>query len=189
MTDYDKYYETEDLFGEPYPELIDFFEQYEPKSKLIDLGCGQGRDSISLARLGYNVTGIDSSKVGIDQLNSISKKERLNVTGLLGDIYAFDNYQDFDIVLLDSMFHFEKRDLKRETDLIVKIAKRIDKSGLICICIQDTGKKVRILKDTIDNSGIDFEVLNDSSLTYKYEDKESGHKSETKYCMYIVRKK
>lgn len=189
MADYDKYYETEDLFGEPYPELIDFFKQYEPKCKLIDLGCGQGRDSISLARLGYKVTGIDNSKVGIDQLNSISKKERLNVTGLVGDIYTFNNYQVYDIVLLDSMFHFEKRDLKRETDLIDKIAKRINKNGLICICIQDTSKKVRILKDTIDNSGIDFEILNDSSLTYKYEDKESGHTSETKYRMYIVRKK
>ncbi len=189
MADYDKYYKTEDLFGEPYSELIDFFKQYEPKGKLIDLGCGQGRDSISLARLGYNVTGIDNSKVGIDQMISISEREGFKLTGLAGDVYAFDNYQDFDIVLLDSMFHFEKRDLKQETDLIDKIAKGINKNGLICICIQDTGKKVRILKDTIDNSGIDYEIVNDSALIYNYEDKESGHKSETKYCMYIVKKK
>ncbi len=27
-------------------------------------------------------------------------------------IYSFDKYQDFDIVLLDYMFHFEKRDIK-----------------------------------------------------------------------------
>lgn len=189
MTDYDKYYETEDLFGEPYSELIDFFKQYEPKGKLIDLGCGQGRDSIPFARLGYRVTGIDNSKVGIDQMISISEREGLKLTGLVGDVYAFDNYQDFDIVLLDSMLHFEKRDLKRETDLIDKIANRINKNGLICICIKDTGKKVKILKDTIDNSGIDYEVLNDSPLIYNYEDKASGHKSETKYCMYILKKK
>ncbi len=189
MTDYDTYYETEALFGEAYAELIDFFKQYEPKGKLIDLGCGQGRDSISLAGLGYEVTGIDNSKVGIDQMNSISIREGLKLTGLVGDIYAFDNYPDFDIVLLDSMLHFEKRDKQKETALIDKIANRINKNGLICICIQDTGKKVKILKDTIDNSGIDFDILNDSSLIYKYEDKESGHKSETKYCMYIIKKK
>jgi 2-polyprenyl-3-methyl-5-hydroxy-6-metoxy-1,4-benzoquinol methylase len=189
MADYDKYYNTEGLFGEPYPELIDFFRQYEPKGKIIDLGCGQGRDSISLAKLGYKITGIDSSKVGIKQMNSISVKEELYVKGLVGDIYAFDDYQYFDIVLLDSMFHFEKRDKKRETDLIVKIIKQINRNGLICICIQDTGKKVKILKDTIESSGIKYEVLNDSSLKYKYVDKESGHESETKYCMFIVKKK
>ena len=189
MTDYDKYYKTENLFGEPYTELIEFFRQYEPKGKLIDLGCGQGRDSIHLARLGYKITGIDNSKVGIDQMTSISEKEGLNITGLIGDVYSFDNYQDFDIVLLDSMFHFEKRDEKRETDLINKIATRINKNGLICICIQNTGKKVKILKETIDNTGLDIEILNDSLIIYKYEDKESGHKSETEYCMYIVKKK
>jgi len=188
MADYDKYYKTENLFGESYPELIDFFKQYEPKGKLIDLGCGQGRNSISLSKLGYEITGIDNSKVGIDQLNSISKKDRLNVTGLVGDIFTFDDYQVFDIVLLDSIFHFEKRDKKRETDLIDKIATRINVNSLICICIQDTGEKVRILKDTIDNSGIDYEVLNESALIYIYEDKETGHKSEIKYCMYIVKK-
>jgi len=188
MAGYDKYYKTEDLFGEPYPELINFFKRYEPKGKLIDLGCGQGRDSIFLARLGYNVTGIDISKVGIDQMSSIAKKEGLSLIGLVGDIYSFDNYQEFDIVLLDSLLHFEKRDKKRESDLIDKITKRINKNVLICICIQDTGEKVKILKDTIDCSEQDFEILNDSSLTYKYEDKESGHKTEMKYCMYIVKK-
>lgn len=74
-------------------------------------------------------------------------------------------------------------------ELIDKIAKQINKNGLICICIQDTGKKVTILKVTIDNSGIDYEILNNYTLIYKYEDKESEHKSETKYYMYIVRKK
>lgn len=189
MADYDKYYKTENLFGEPYAELIAFFKNVEPKGKLIDIGCGQGRDAIALARLGYIVTGVDNSKVGIDQMIQISNSENLKITGLVSDIYDFDNYHDFDIVLLDSMFHFEKRDKQKETSLIGKIAKDIKNNGVICVCIQDTGSKVKILKDTIENTKLDFETLNDTSLIYKYEDEESGHKSETKYCMYIVRKK
>lgn len=189
MADYDNYYQTEDLFGEAYSELVEFFRQYEPKGKLIDLGCGQGRDCFPLARLGYQVTGIDNSQVGIDQMLEKSDLEDLNITGIVDDIYAFDGYQDFDIVLLDSMFHFEKWDLKMETDLIVRIANQIKPGSLICICIQDTGRKVKILKDTIISTGLDFKILNDSSLIYQYEDKETGHKSKTKYCMYIVEKK
>ncbi|MCU4176118.1 class I SAM-dependent methyltransferase [Carboxylicivirga sp. N1Y90] len=189
MTDYDKYYRTENLFGEAYVQLIDFFSSYKPKGILLDVGCGQGRDVIPLARLGYQVTGIDSSMVGVEQMNTIAQKEGLNVTGLVGDIYAFDNYSAFDIVLLDSMFHFEKRDKQKETLLLSKIARDIKSNAVICVCIQDTGKKVAILKETIKDTGLDFDVLNDSSLIYNYEDKESGHKSKTKYCMYIVKKK
>ena len=188
MADYNKYYKTESLFGEPYKELIDFFKKYKTRGKLIDVGCGQGRDSIALARLGYRVTGIDNSKLGISQMTNAVINENLKLTGIVADIFQFDNYQDFDIVLLDSMFHFEKKDKKRETDLLVKIAAMIGKGGLICICIQNTGSKVLILKDTIEKTKQDFKVLNDSSFIYKYEDKESGHKSETKYLMYIVKK-
>lgn len=186
---YDKYYQSENLFGEPYPELIDFFKNFPYKGKVLDLGCGQGRDAIALAKLGYKVTGFDNSKVGIEQMMEISDKESLEIVGLVGDIFAFDNYYDFDIVLLDSMFHFAKKDKEREIGLIQNISKQVKTNGLICICIQNTGKKVKILKDTILNSGIDFEEINDSTFNYNFEDKESGFTSETKYLMYIVQKK
>ena len=57
---YSKNYQTENLFGEPYPELIDFFTNYRNKGRLLDLGCGQGREAIPVARLGFEVTGIAS---------------------------------------------------------------------------------------------------------------------------------
>ena len=78
---YDKYYQTENLFGKPYPELIEFFAEYSKRGKVLDLGCGQGRDAITLARLGYTVVGIDKSKVGVEQMNRIAEAESLTVTG------------------------------------------------------------------------------------------------------------
>lgn len=188
MKGYDKYYSTPDFFGDPYPELIEFFTRFEPKTSLLDLGCGQGRNSIPLARLGYKVTGIDSSKVGIKHMITKSASENLLVTGVVGNIYEFDNYQDFNIVLLDSMFHFLKQDLKRETELIVKIFKQIKNGGLICICIQDSGSKVKILKQTVTKTKIGYEVLEDLPIIYQYIDKESGHKSSIRYNLYIVKK-
>ena len=184
---YDKYYQTENLFGEPYPELIEFFAEYPKKGKLLDLGCGQGRDAIALARLGYTVTGIDNSQVGIDQMNQIGKVENLNLVGQVGDIYAFDRFNQFEIILLDSMFHLAKKDKEAEIGLIKRIISDLRNGSLIVVCIQDKGDKVQIL-----NKAIDFEKkrkrLTEKAFKYVYEDKDSGHKSETDYRMIIVEK-
>ena len=84
MTSYDKHYKTEEYFGDPYPELIDFLSGISPKGKLLDLGCGQGRDAIPLARLGFKVTGIDNSSTGIDQMLKIAQEEGLTLKGNFG---------------------------------------------------------------------------------------------------------
>jgi len=80
MVEYDKHYQTEKLFGSPYPELIAFYAAITQKGKLLDLGCGQGRNAIALAKLGYEVTGIDYSIIGIEQLKKVAKEERLPIT-------------------------------------------------------------------------------------------------------------
>ena len=188
MTGYDKYYKTKDLFGEPYPELVDFFKKYEPKGSLLDLGCGQGRNTIALSKLGYSVTGIDNSKKGIQQMNEKASQMTLSITGIVGDIYQFEDFHEFDIVLLDSMFHFTKKDKAKETSLLKKITRKLRGGSLLCVCIQDTGSKVRILKEAIRNTEIRIKVLVDTNITYHYHDTGSGHKSEIKYCIYTIRK-
>ncbi len=45
---YDKHDQTENLFREPYPELIGFFAEIPKKGAVLDLGCGQGRVTCSL---------------------------------------------------------------------------------------------------------------------------------------------
>ena len=184
---YDKYYETENLFGEPYPELIEFFAEFPRKGKVLDLGCGQGRDAIPLARLGYSVTGIDNSRVGIDQMNEIGLKEKLNLDGQVGDIFGFDRFIEFDIVLMDSMFHFAKKDKEKEIGLIKKIISEIKIGSLIVVCIQDTGKKIQILNQAIDLKER-HNRLADKAFKYVFEDKDSGHKSETDYRMIVIEK-
>lgn len=185
--EYDKYYTTENLFGEPYPELIAFYSTIKKKGKLLDVGCGQGRDSIALAKLGYEVVGIDYSKVGIEQLNEIAKKEQLSLKGIVCDIYHYSNFDEYEFILLDSMFHFGKKEKEKETKLLEKIIDRSKPDTLITICIQKTGKKLELLNSII--SGIEtLEIWSQEELTYRFEDKQSNHSSETKYEMITLRK-
>ena len=184
---YDTYYQTENLFGNPYPELIEFFAEYPQKGKVLDLGCGQGRDAIALARLGFTVTGVDISKVGIEQMNLVANTERLPLNGIVADIYAFDNFSAFDIVLLDSMFHFLKNDREKETCLVKKIISQTQNGGVLVFCIQDTGDKVEILNQTIDFEQ-PMERLANKKIKYVFEDSENGHQSVSDYQMVVVRK-
>lgn len=185
--EYDKYYQTENLFGAPYPELIDFYSKIKEKGKLLDLGCGQGRDSIALAKLGFTVTGIDNSRVGIEQLNRIAEKEDLQLIGTVKDIFKYSNFDEFDFILLDSMFHFGKKEREKEIIFLNRLIEESSPNTLITICIQKVGKKVEILNSVISSKN-NVERIHQTELIYKYEDKESNHSSESKYEMITVKR-
>ena len=184
---YDNYYKTEKLFGAPYPELIKFFQDLPKGAKVLDLGCGQGRDAIALARIGFDLTGIDNSAVGIDQMNEVAKAENLNLDGQVGDIHTYDKFAEFDIILLDSMFHFAKKDKEKEIGLIQNIIIGMKSGSLLVNCIQDTGNKVGIYNEAVGFvTGI--KQIADESFVYVFEDQESGHRSETNYRMIVFEK-
>ena len=44
--------------------------------KALDVACGEGRNAIWLARLGWHVTGIDYSSVAIERARQLSAKEK-----------------------------------------------------------------------------------------------------------------
>lgn len=184
---YDKYYQTADLFGEPYPELIELFKGFAQQGTLLDLGCGQGRDAVPLARLGFTVTGIDNSKVGIEQMNQIAAAQNLSLEGLVADIFAFDRFADFDFILLDSMFHFAKKDRKKETDLIKTLLNQAKTESIVVFCIQDQTKKIDILNETIAQVE-NLERLVDQKYLYTFSDQESDHESVSDYRMIAIKK-
>lgn len=182
---YDDYYQSEALFGDPYRELMEFFAQYPNRGKLLDVGCGQGRDAIPLARIGYEVTGIDCSEVGIKQMLATGQEEGLNLTGIVGDMYAFDRFQDYEVILLNSLFHFNKKDRATETALIEGILQSAQSKTVIVFCIQDQIKKVAILEEIIKV----FEPLNrllEMKIAYTFTDKQSNHSSTTPYLLLAV---
>lgn len=70
--------------------LADLIEEVIPKqtfTRILDLGCGRGRHSITLATRGYRVTGVDLSPEAIKKARNRAEKEKLeNVTFLEGDM-------------------------------------------------------------------------------------------------------
>ena len=119
MVDYDEQYRrAQDVCGEPFPEFVSFFDDYSATAaSVLDLGCGQGRDALKVARRGHSVLGIDLSPVGIEQMLKDAAAESLRVNGVVADILEFKSRRRFDIVILDRVLHLLPTDTDRRSML------------------------------------------------------------------------
>ena len=97
MSDYNKVYSTHKaVFGEkPEKILIDFYKKIDNSSPVLDIGAGQGRNSIFLAENGYGVEAVEPSEIGIKQIEKIAELNSLPIFLSHCDIFSFEPKVDY----------------------------------------------------------------------------------------------
>ena len=60
-----------------------------PSGKALDLGTGEGRNAISLAEQGWDVTAVDFSSVAIGKAKAIAEKRGAHVTWMVADLMTY----------------------------------------------------------------------------------------------------
>lgn len=74
--------------------------EYIQSGKALDLGCGQGRNSLYLAKLGFDVDAWDRNESSIQFLDSIKEKEKLtNLNTALYDITQANIVDNYDLII------------------------------------------------------------------------------------------
>lgn len=128
MAKYDEFYRDDAAAcGAPFSEVVRFFEALprDPPLRVLDAGCGQGRDALVAARAGHHVRCFDVSQVGIDQLRTVAKRERLVVDASVASLEDYREEDRFDVVIADRVLHCipdaagRKRVFKRLADAVV----------------------------------------------------------------------
>ena len=106
--DFDKYYKRKPhVYGiEPSDWVVKINEYKKLPASVLDLGVGQGRNAIYLAKQGYEVTGVDNSKVGIKQCLREAKNNKVNLECVLENIEDYQYEKKFDVILSAATFHF-----------------------------------------------------------------------------------
>ena len=100
------YRENRRGLGEPTKEFVAFFNTIDRAGlKVLDVGCGQGRDALFIARHGHSVYAIDLSPSGVRDLQKDAVAEGLAIETEVADIRDFKSRRQFDIILIDRTLH------------------------------------------------------------------------------------
>ena len=87
------------------PELLEFIQTHSA-GKAIDLGCGTGTNVITLARAGWQVTGVDFAVTAIRMANNKLKTADVHASLRVGDVTKLkDMNAPFDFALDLGCFH------------------------------------------------------------------------------------
>jgi SAM-dependent methyltransferase len=78
---------------------VERYISLEPRSRVLDISCGSGRQTLELARRGYRVLGIDSQEGPLAAARAAAREERLNVHFLHTDIRQISYRGEFDAVV------------------------------------------------------------------------------------------
>ncbi len=167
MPEYNKYYQKRDYFGKPYPELIEYINRLDRTNKIIDLGCGQGRDVIAFGRMGFTVMGIDISDVGINQLNELAHKEKLAITTAVMDYKAYKNIFEYDIVLMNSMFHFYKNDIEEEAKSLYWVLNEMKSKAKLILFVQENKSRINLIKKILMDLDLMISIELEKSILYE----------------------
>lgn len=167
--DYDKKYNNNNsIWGKPHidHELKNYLNLLN-KGNVLDLGIGEGNNSIILSNLGFNVTGVDNSEKA---LNICNKQKTNNLVLIKEDIRNFkieNNY--YDLIMSRAVLHFlHKSDV---TNIISNIKYNLKENGLVYITVFSTNddsmdkKLINNNFEKLDNN-VFHNTLSDTYMSY-----------------------
>ncbi|MEY3470868.1 MAG: hypothetical protein RLZZ223_218 [Candidatus Parcubacteria bacterium] len=138
------YEQMADLYNSLYPDVnkdnIDFFIDKLNGDKILDIGCGSGRDAEYFVSKGLDVTGIDLSNRFIE----ISKAKVPNAQFIKMDMRNINfPVNSFDgIWLMASLLHIPKLEIK---NTVIKFREVLKTNGIVYISVK-LGEGERFVK-------------------------------------------
>ncbi len=106
---YNERYAGEAYYWSTSPSAICFdILKHMPPTKhrrVLDVGCGEGRNAVFLARNGYDVHAFDISDTGIEKTMSLAAAAGVTVHAFTADIGEYRLDQDFDILFSTGVLH------------------------------------------------------------------------------------
>ncbi len=139
------YTNTPEMFGEepsePARKAVELFQQ-EGKIKILELGAGQGRDSLFFARNGFHVAAIDYSETGVETIREKAQAQGLAqaVTAMRHDVRQLLPFEDGSFDACYSHMLFCMALTTAELEFLSREVRRVLKpGGFVVYTVRHTG--------------------------------------------------
>ena len=136
------------------------------KGKILELGCGNGRISINMAKLGFKVTGVDISRQYLQDAYMKAARARVKVRFIHGDYRKIDALVrgKFDAVISiwTSLGFYDQR---TDQALFKKVARLLKKRGIFLILFTMSRERLLSIFNThLYHENDAYLVLNDNTM-------------------------
>ncbi len=111
---WDKKFSGEDyLYGKtPAKFLAENYGYIPLASKVLDVGMGEGRNTVFLARKGYNVTGVDISAIAVRKARRLAAEHGIRINAVVSSMDDFKAKENsYDAILV---FYYVDRALNKD---------------------------------------------------------------------------
>lgn len=99
--------------------------------KVLDIGCGEGKDAVFLARCGYDVSAFDISEAGLSKTKRLAEKNRVHVRIFRANICDYRLDEGYDILFSSGTLHYIKPELRDE--VMANYKSHINENGMVAL--------------------------------------------------------
>ena len=118
MNSYDKKYDSDDYYWGKRPSIMceRIVKAMPPAAgiTLLDIGCGEGRNAVYLARQGYTVSAFDISPNGIDKALRYAREAGVTVDAFVANINEYRLDKPYDILFATGSLHYMPPEVRDE---------------------------------------------------------------------------
>lgn len=97
-------------FGNPSKEVEDIVSLLPKGAKILDVGCGDGRHSLYLATLRFQVDAFDISESAINKIDYLKEQNNLNINTYVCDVLEFEFKYKYDLIIVHGVLQFIERE-------------------------------------------------------------------------------